>query len=228
MRLLVTHLTRMTHPRICVAGIDLGSGEHVRPVRTADDPLTLADTRERGGIFELGGIVGLTGCSPCGVPPEIEDHAYEPTRSSFERLASGAEVWTALDAVAQPDLATIFGSGLLERGLTYASSTGTGAASLGCLRVSAPLDLYVGRSHGQPRLRLAITLEGRDRDLAVTDLRLFRPDFSAPDTTAVAALNDRLRRSEQIILAVGLTRPFQGSGDTEPRHWLQANTIFCR
>jgi hypothetical protein len=188
----------------------------------------LADTREQGGIFELRGIVQLADVSRCGSPPEIEDHAYRKTESAFERLASDDELWTALEAVAQSDLQTIFGPDLRERGQTYALGAGTGAASLGCVRAPKPLDLYFGLSRGKPRLRLAVSLDGRDRNLAVTDLRLFRPDFSAPDEVAVEELDNRLSGAETVLLTVGLTRPLQIPGEDARRHWLQVNSIFCR
>jgi len=62
----------------------------------------------------------------------------------------------------------------------------------------------------------------------VTDLRLFTADFSAPDSEAVQGLSEELKGAEEILLSVGLSRPFPRTGETESRHWLQVNTIFCR
>ena len=41
----------------------------------------------------------------------------------------------------------------------------------------------------------------------------------------VADLNQRLASGVRALLCVGLSRPFQKDGDSEPRHWLQVNSI---
>ncbi len=226
MRILITHLTRMGYPRICVAGIDLATGEHVRPVRTAVDPLTFDDTRPQGGVFELAGIVELGDVVACGNPPETEDHRYERRAARFVERVTDVVLWETLESVAQASLENIFGADLREQGRTYAIDLGGGHASLGCLRAEEPVRLHAERYGDRRTLRLAVQLDGRDRHLAVTDLRLFTEDFSQPHEGEVRRMNQDLHAADEILLAVGLARPFARAGDVE-RHWLQVNSIYC-
>ena len=39
-------------------------------------------------------------------------------------------------------------------------------------------------------------------------------------------MNQDLHAADEILLAVGLARPFARAGDVE-RHWLQVNSIYC-
>ncbi len=78
MQIVVNHLTRMTsESRICIAGIDLATFEHMRPVTPATDLLTRALLRENGGAFGVGALVDLGPVEACPNPPECEDHRFE-------------------------------------------------------------------------------------------------------------------------------------------------------
>jgi len=52
-QIVVNHLTRMRTQRICIAGIDLERGCHVRPVTPKADLLTRDLLTENGGPLEL-------------------------------------------------------------------------------------------------------------------------------------------------------------------------------
>jgi len=64
-----------------------------------------------------------------------------------------------------------------------------------------------------------------DLDLSVTDIRLFAGDQFTPDAKRLAWMEERLQTTRTAILGVGLTRPFSGSRDQPPLHWLQVNNI---
>jgi hypothetical protein len=64
--------------------------------------------------------------------------------------------------------------------------------------------------------------------LPVTDFRLFERDQQTPHEARVANLNERIGRGVEVVLAVGLTRPFQPNEGAPPRHWLQVNNVHLR
>ena len=74
MRIVISHLTRMTKGRICVAGIDLTSWEHIRPVLHNHLSIDLAATR--GGPFALGAVLDLQRVSNRARRPEMEDREF--------------------------------------------------------------------------------------------------------------------------------------------------------
>jgi hypothetical protein len=83
-------------------------------------------------------------------------------------------------------------------------------------------ELYVDHT-GRPRLH--VTDGALTADLPVTDLRLFEPDQFTLRPEAVDLVAERLRRGTEVLLSVGLTRPWQKPDDTVERHWLQVNNI---
>ncbi len=79
MQILVNHLTRMQPGYICVAGIDLETGTHVRPVLWYGR-LSTSLLLKNGGPFELGCVVDLGPTVCVGRAPEHEDHRFNPTK----------------------------------------------------------------------------------------------------------------------------------------------------
>ena len=105
-------------------------------------------------------------------------------------------------------------------GGTASVALGQGARSLGHLRPRRRPFLEI--RFGKPRLRLEDADLGTLR-LPVTDLRLFDPGTGEPRERSIQLLMDRLRRRE-VVLSVGLTRPWGRDGEEE-RHWLQINNV---
>ena len=62
-------------------------------------------------------------------------------------------------------------------------------------------------------------------DLSVTDLRLYEDDYQTPRYGVVQDAATRIGKGVPVIVGVGLTQPWQKPGDTQSRHWLQANNI---
>ena len=74
MKIVVTHLTRMQRGTVCVAGLDVETGRHVRPVQ----PMGVLQSRlttPRGGPFDMATIVDLGVTRPVPSPPEVEDES---------------------------------------------------------------------------------------------------------------------------------------------------------
>jgi hypothetical protein len=138
------------------------------------------------------------------------------------------EFWQLLTSVAKPKLRDVFGNDLQQQGRrSYGVEIGQGAVSLGCYRVTSPPQLCVQRLRPESRGRIRIEFHAGDYefDLGVTDIRLYRDDHFTPDDDIVRRTNERLKDTANLILSVGLTRPFESSDQREPRHWLQVNNI---
>jgi hypothetical protein len=229
MRILINHLTRMHGGHICVAGVDLKTRRHVRPM-LANDPLPFYLLARYGGPFDMAMIVDLGSPRAMPVAPHVEDHVFVPARARVERLAAVHEFWALLDELRCPSLRQIFGASLSEVGQShYGTEVGQGTASLGFLRPVAPPELYVTRNpSGKAQIRMKLSDGQIEADAGVTDLRLFGDDHATPDLARVRATTQRLADSRDVILGVGLTRKFRSADDATYRHWLQVNNIHLR
>ncbi len=66
-----------------------------------------------------------------------------------------------------------------------------------------------------------------DVTVGVTDLRLCEDDHMTPNRGLVEELAVKLCTTSDLLLGVGLTRPFASSTDpdAEPVHWLQVTNL---
>ncbi|MBI1802373.1 MAG: hypothetical protein HYR71_12175, partial [Chloroflexi bacterium] len=104
-----------------------------------------------------------------------------------------------------------------------------GNASLGCWIPNATPTLYLKTREGKPdQVRLSLPRGEFELDLSVTDIRLYGPDHVTANPTVITAVNDRLQRGVEVILAVGLSRPFSTAPDRPEVHWLQVNNLHLR
>ncbi|MGH3145870.1 MAG: hypothetical protein ACRDTR_08730, partial [Rubrobacter sp.] len=71
MRILVNHLTRMQPGYVCVAGLQLDTPNHVRPVLRRGR-LTTGLLGLNGGPFDIGAVVVLGPATYAGHAPELE------------------------------------------------------------------------------------------------------------------------------------------------------------
>jgi hypothetical protein len=224
MQILVNHLTRMQPGFFCVAGIDLGTGTHVRPV-LRHGRLTIDLLSTNGGPFDVGSVVDLGPTIRAGRAPELEDHRFDP--ASARRLLDddAGGFWDALDGAARESLEEIFGPALELWDESGTVDVGEGRASLGCLRPEKQPWLYVDH-RGTVRMVLDYLLPSVD--LAVNDLRVYERDGRTPRRNLVAGVQRRLEAGVETILSVGLTRPWQKRSDTAERHWLQINNVHLK
>jgi hypothetical protein len=226
MRILINHLTRMQSGFICTAGIDLATHRHVRPVvRGAGLRSDLLATN--GGPLALAAVVDLGPTKYVGQVPETEDYLFDARKALLIRHATMDEFWSCLARSAKPTLAEVFGEELTPRGpSSCGTDLGKGKVSLGCLLLNGRPVLSLCSRPGkpdQPRMRLC---DGRfELDLGVTDIRLSGPDHHTPDRDVIQRVAQRLRDGSELILSVGLTRPFSGTAGLPPVHWLQVNNL---
>lgn len=226
MRILINHLTRMHGGHICVAGVDLETRRHVRPMLPGE-MLPFYMLARYGGPFEMSWVVDLGRPRPLPEPPHVEDHVFIASRTKADRPAAAHELWGMLEELRQPSLRRIFGADLHNTGRNrLAAELGQGTASLGFLRPAAPPELYLANSaDGRPRIRMRFSDGEFEADAGVTDLRLYGDDHATPDSARVCGLARAIAGSRNVILAVGLTRKFRVCQSAPYRHWLQVNNV---
>lgn len=207
----------MTHPRICVAGVDLGTKGHVRPITGKAHTMTRDMLVENGGPFEIGAVAELGSVRPSPSPPEVEDHWFWPDQAQRVGRLSADEYLALMDEIASDDLDAVMGSALQRHGWKYAVDAGTGTASLGVLRAFA-MSVEVN-DYGSLQVRLD-DVEPRAY-ISITDLRYYHEDQGTVREDAVEDTNRRLRRGVHSFLMLGLARAWTKPGDDTERHWLR-------
>jgi hypothetical protein len=222
MQIVINHLTRMTAPRICVAGIEPDSGSHVRPTTPANDPIERSLLDEEGGPFGIGTLVDLGDVRANPSRPESEDHLFATAAATDVRQLDHDEYWQLLDEVAEDDLNSIFGPDLERRGRSFAVEEGRGTVSLGVIRVQESPELEID-SYGKLRLRYNDVDESAR--LGVTDIRFVEADHRTLKESEIQDAQRRMRSGVDLFLMIGLARAFVATGDDRRRHWLQVNGI---
>lgn len=219
-QIVVNHLTRMQAGYICVAGVDISTNNHVRPTlagRLGTDLL-----RRNGGPFDIGCLVDIGRTTYTGHAPEVEDFRFRPEQASYLHTLDPSDYWGVLESISHSTLTDIFGDQLEQHSRSCTVDVGMGIASLGCLKPPTRPRLYVN-AYGKVRINLSDNTY--TADLSVTDLRLCETDHQTPRRELITQIDRRITEGEDMILGVGLTRPFCPQGSTKHRHWLQVNNI---
>lgn len=233
MHMLVSHLTRMQNPYICVAGFkvklppqtgEVVVGPHIRPVLPHKERLQ----KKLLGVFQLGSIVDLDVTGLVGSPPEIEDYSFDPASISVVGQMPETQFWNTLVDNMKSSLTSIFGSYIQKRstkqGTGAVVSVGTGIASLGEFQPIKAPKLFLNE-YGKLRIRVEDP-EFAELNLSVTDVRFCDPD--KPDWELKKDVFDKVEglllksNPQDIALGVGLARELEGF------HWLQVNNVFVK
>jgi hypothetical protein len=206
---------------ICVAGVDMKTMVHVRPVqRSGRLPVALAGSA--GGPFAIAAFVDLGVTQSASSPPETEDLIFNPAQIRLLRTLGPTDFWNLLKTISKNRLQDIFGPALHPQSNGAAVDESQGTTSLGCLRPAAPPRLFI---NPWGKLRANITEGSYVVELSVTDLRMYEPDQKTPRSNVMTALQKRIDAGTGVLLSVGLARAYQASNDTERRHWLQINNL---
>jgi ATP-dependent DNA helicase RecQ len=207
---------------VCIAGIDLATGRHVRPELPSRVRIDMLGPN--GGPFDMAVEIELGRVKPHPSPPEVEDCLVTPSALRRAKDLPADEFWRLLESVARQRLLEIFGTGFCKHGPTWIIESGTGEASLGCLLPQAPplLEVCVEDYRGQPKQRIRCRVRDRDGECfpPVTDLRLYCADQKTPRLEVIDDLNRRLKAGASAILSVGVTRAM-----SQDKHWLQVNNL---
>lgn len=211
----------MSTPRICIAGIEPGTGRHIRPVTGRKNPLERGLLRSEGGPCEIGAKIDLGRLKARPSPPETEDHLFWPERARHLGRLDPDDYLGQLQMIASQDLEQLFGVDLKRREWNFAVPTGQGKTSLACFR-----------PRNQPKLtsdfgKLSVQLAEWEKPAyrPMTDLRLVGSDHKTVRRDVVEDVNRRLRRGAGVVLMLGLARAWKAPTDDEERHWLQVNGI---
>ena len=229
MEIVISHLTRMHGGHICIAGVDVNTRRHVRPVLSSGGIPSHMLARY-GGPFEMANIIDLGRPRPKPNRPHVEDHVFAPSRVKVQRTASPHEFWNLLHELTRTRLREIFGNALRAVGNSrYGTDLGRGLASLGCLRPLAPPELYLAEGRkGKRQIRIRLHDGEIQADVGVTDLRLCKDDHATPDPDKVRGVAKWIYDSDCVLLGVGLTRKFRPSEKADYVHYLQVNNIHLR
>ena len=198
------------------------SGRHVRPVlRKGQVDWYMLQT------FRLGAIVDLGAVQAQPAPPEIEDSVFSPLACKRVGQVTPDHFWNIVCSTARTSFHEIFGNVLTSYGPTFYVTQGCGKCSLGELRLhSSCVSLFVETYLHRPRVRLNITMRQNSLRLPVTDVRFHHPPTWQVVEEVVHKMGAMLQSiNTDVILSVGLTRPFAPEGFLDPVHWLQVNNV---
>ena len=217
--ILVTAITRMKKVGYCcVAGIDQGTGEYVRPVLDGRLP---RDLLAPDGPFSLGRVVELGPVRNVGYVPMVEDRQFTP---EIARATDGLDpdaYWRTMAAGVKRRLGDIFAN-LSQPGQGNAAvDEGTGTASLGLFAPASEPALAIDKFG---KVRMLLTDTELHLRVPVTDIRFF-DEAHRPRPDVVERVDERLKAGTGCVLGVGLGRAYQVPGDTQERHWLQVNGV---
>lgn len=221
MEIAINHLTRMSGG-ICVAGVDLATNSHIRPVLNTQ--LTFDFLVRNGGPFDIGNIIDLGATTAQPRAPRLEDHLFDQTKARMLRVQTPSDYWSLLNQVCRIDLADIFGTELVLTPTKKAYLPAwTGQGSLGCILPVEPPELF--EDWGKLRIKVKTMLRNApaELNLSPTDIRLYLDDHATYDPAALQ-LNLRLK-SETVILGVGVGYPTAQTAYHPSAHWLQVNAI---
>ncbi|MGL4612202.1 MAG: dual OB domain-containing protein [Trueperaceae bacterium] len=222
MNILITHLTRMNYPRICIAGLNLQSNSFIRPVVGKGDVLDISQMK----LFGLGNIVELGWNQMLGNPPEVEDCYFKLRNAKLQQELNPREFWNVLEKSVATSLTDIFGEELQQEKSTLIVEEQKGRASLGHISVSA-LELRVNVKNDLQKLRAVFSHSKLKLSVPVTDLRFYQEIDGQwlLNRETVDRVNDLMSEKPAIVLSVGLSRAKSFSDDENAKHWFQVNGI---
>lgn len=219
MQIIVNHVTRMASPRICVAGIDAATFQHVRPVTPSTDLITRALLRENGGPFGAGALVDLGTVLACPNAPETEDHEFATAQAKRIEDLSDDVYLELLGQVSDEDVPTAFGPDLVEvRPRKLAVPAGRGTRSLAVPVVNPELRVKF------ENLYLKLDPPNTPAELRVTDVRFYEADHKTVKRDIVDDVNGRLASGVTAYAMLGLARAMHDN-DGGDVHWLMANGL---
>lgn len=232
-RMVVTDVAAM-ETGVCIAGYTSEDARAVRPVLPLGGGIPWAYLQDAAGVLveplseieiDLGDRIPL--------PPHTEDHLILGT-GAIRILGPLPEdvCRDLLGRLAVDRVEGIFGAEIIERRYVRPE---TGAASLGTLRVNRVtfLNLDIDERYARDRFTLEFFDGTRSRySLRVTDLafREFcrRTWLRYGDRRDLAAITvrERLNRTEEIYVRIGLSRPFTPREGAEARCYLIVTGVY--
>lgn len=209
--LIVTDVTRMRSPRVCVGCVD-EQGENIRPVLERGN-------LEESWLYEKEKVVirpfakvRLELSHPKPQPPHTEDWVFQPDVKEYQgQLTEGARL-DLLEKISDPDVASIFGAEI-RHGPGYYIREHEGNRSLGTIRAEGIHRVLYEPFDGVWRYRLIFTDAGEDEyRLSVTDLAFhhYLDEMQMKRGLSGSQLGEIVAECLQqrvVYLRIGLVRP---------------------
>ncbi|PUB13718.1 dual OB domain-containing protein [Yoonia sediminilitoris] len=220
-QVLVTEVTRMTGGQVCVAGLDIHSGEMVRPLQPGGHNWP-EEKWVGGGYLAVGNVIFL---APAKAGNPSYPHANEDFRVAKvgkQGEASVTELYAACAETSDQHLEDIFGGNLVEGKYALADSE---CRSLGSIAIQARR-LRASAPYGKPQVSYQ-DAQKIWHNLTVTEL--YTKNYADAEAGA-QSLSARLTSAgwQDVILRLGLARPWDGGeqGFNPKRCYLQLNGII--
>lgn len=231
--LIVTDVTRMAIPKVCVAGL-LDNGACARPLLGSGDLDEGWLCQHPDAPTQPFAVIAVTVVDRSyRERPHVEDCRIAPAYGVV-RLLDAEERRSILQRTAEGGLSELFGTPLLGHGRSRWVAPGSGTRSLATLKPSRVLGVELEKAGQEPakaRLRF-VDAAAVEFSAPVTDLQ-FRLAVDRIIDTGLATLpllqaviTERLRRAE-VWLRLGLTRPYDRDGSDVQRCYLQVNGIYA-
>ncbi len=213
----VTEVTRMQQGMVCVAALDLATGDMVRPLQS--DGSNWEEDKWVPDHLAVGNVLNL---EPTGQPTgTVFPHASEDYRVTRIRKLGAiptADLFALCDETADASVEAIFGALHAEKYVV----AGTHVRSLGCVMVDAA---SIRLSDMFDKMQLSWRDgEGIWHNVPVTELAA----KSAGDASdGIADIRSRLDAGhDRVALRLGLARAWSNDGEFDPsRCYLQLNGI---
>jgi len=224
-RILLLDITAMTGDFVCVAGIDLGSGETVR----LNDPQPTRQMIARWNL-RTGDIIRVD-CKPLRPlrAPHVEDYKWNERSLRREDAMPFAEMRDLVAKTALPSINEAFGPAAWKgAGGNSAWNPSSGQRSL------ATLVVCYARVDRDPRGKVRVAL--RDDKEAFFGAIPFQDLVVRTHESGCGECRDdeylaRIKsefEANRCIVRVGLTRPFVAQREAAPGCWLQLTNILAR
>lgn len=217
---LVTEVTRMSGGRVCVAGIDIHSGNMVRPLQPGGANWEESKWVDKG-FMKVGNLLTLDPAAKASsdYPHRTED--FRVARVGILEKVSLAKLHAACVETADDSIEEIFSGALNDD--KYVDEK-TNCRSLGCVIV--PKD----------KLSLSVTYEKVHVNMHFGGFDWYSPSVTELGLRSIAAddartqLQERIAgATESVAIRLGLARAWAGSGNVynPKRCYLQVNGIIC-
>jgi hypothetical protein len=214
----ITDLTRMRSPRVCLAGyrLDLEQPVCIRPLFADGDVTERWLFHEGKPVVRPFAVLEFDLDRPRPDPPHTEDWLVGWSRRRLGRFDPD-EQYEFLAEIVDPNVAAIFG-GEVNQDRGWFVPAGAGARSLGTVR-AASIESFTYRIHPQTarwEYRLTFTdAAGASYRLQVTDLALraflddLRDQSALPPIVAALRFETALKHAADVYLRIGLTRGWE-------------------
>lgn len=216
--IIVTDLTRFNaRDKVCTAGIDLSTGECIRPM-----PYISEADRDRLNIHP-GAILKGSFIKVNAPSPHIEDHSRE--QITYLGPCTEEQFKAALDASLETDIKSGF-DGKIPNGEKYIPQNSPPKKSIITIKIAPTLFEIVDDKFKPGKIKANITdSKGNSfRYLPITDLDFFDYATSHQSRNDLDTLNQFIRRQSELYLRIGLSRSFEVNGKNG--YWLQVNGIY--